>query len=285
MHVEAIAHWITLHHGLVDAIGLDALLGLAAWIVLACGEVPLGTAGFAAIGAFVSVRLTAAWHWGAPWSQAGGAVGAALAAFVLGLFLIQRGRAQFAIGTLCFGAVASMTLRVPGASAGALGSSTVAVYAALAACTFAVWRLMRSRDGRAIAAIEQDESAASGLGIDAARYKHACFVASALIAGIAGVLSPLASGASNFAGAALGPARSIEALAFAVVGGSGAVGGPIAGAVLLGYVADAIPRVIGYRTVLDASLLVFCTLALPGGMWSAATALKRVFAATRGAAT
>ena len=279
--MDAAARWIAVHDSLIQAIGFDALLGLAAWIVLACGQVSLGTAGFATVGAFVSMRLAGLSHWPVAWAGGAGVLAAALVAYLLGFVFVRRSHAQFAIGTLCVGVLASMTLRIPAPTAGMHREPALAIYAALFACLYATWRLMQSREGRAIRATAQDESAASGLGIDPSLYKHAAFVASAVVAAVAGVFAAL----GGYAGAGFGPARSVDALAFAVVGGSGAVAGPLIGAALLGLAPLVFPRVNGYATAVDAALLLLCACAFPGGAWSAVSGMKRLLIASRGGAS
>jgi branched-chain amino acid transport system permease protein len=275
--MDFVAHWFAANHELVDEIGIDALMGFAAWIVLAGGQVPLGTAGFTAIGAFCATYLAGTERWPMPAAIAAGVAAAAAVGFILGLPLARLGRAQFAIVTLAFGQFVVLVLHVPAgwgkataAGAAAGESHTASIYAAVALCAFGLWRLMISRDGRALRAVAQDEEAASGLGIDPAHAKHVAVVAGAFIAGLAGTL--VASSGAGRSWIWPGFEQSFGALATAVVGGSGAIGGPVAGATILSLIHTGL-RGPAYRTIADASLLLVCAIALPGGAWTLFSAI------------
>jgi branched-chain amino acid transport system permease protein len=271
--MDFVAHWFAANQELVDEIGIDALMGFAAWVVLAGGQVSLGTAGFSAIGAFCATYLAGTERWPVPAAIAAGVAAAAAAGFILGLPLARLGRAQFAIVTLAFGQFVFLALRVPvgwgkataaGTAAGEL--HTASIYAALALCAFGLWRLMISRDGRALRAVAQDEEAASGLGIDPARAKHVAVVAGAFIAGLAGAL--VASSGTGRSWIWPGFDQSFGALATAVIGGSGSIGGPIAGATILSLIHTELRGPTAYRTIADGLLLLGCAVALPGGVWT-----------------
>lgn len=269
--MELAAHWIVANHRLFDEIGIAALMGYAAWIVLSTGQVSLGTGGFAAIGSYCVVHFAGTEHWPLLAAVAAGVAAAAAAGFVFGLPLARLGSAQFAIATMAFGEFAFLALRGPievgktlaGAAAG--GAITAAIYGALAIAAFALWRLMISRDGRALSSVAQDEEAASGLGIDPARAKHIAIVASALVAGLAGALVA-ASGGVSWIGVGLD--QSIGALAAAVIGGSAALAGPVVGAAIITLIHVVVRGPQAYATITEALLLLACIVVLPRGLLS-----------------
>ncbi|GAA2197963.1 branched-chain amino acid ABC transporter permease [Streptomyces bangladeshensis] len=108
--------------------------------------------------------------------------------------------------------------------------------------------LLRSRPGRALAALRDSETAAAVLGVDVARHRAAAFVVSSMYAGTAGVLLALAF--RRIVPDYFSLALSVDYLAMIVLGGLGSVAGATAGAVfvtalplLLSRYADQLPLV------------------------------------------
>src|SRR5690242_21010443 len=99
--------WFALHRGIVDGIGIDAILGMSVWIVLSCGRVPLGNTAFAAVGALVTIDLAASHRWPVVPAALAGVLAAAFAAYVLGFAVARLGAVPFAVATLAFGVFVS----------------------------------------------------------------------------------------------------------------------------------------------------------------------------------
>lgn len=277
------AVWLLAHRNIVDGIGIDSIMGLSVWIVLASGRVSLGNAGFAALGAIVTIDLAARHHWPVAAAVAAGVACAAAIAFVLGLLLARIPNAQFAIATLVLGVVVSDVVVIPyGAKDHIAGIvSTPHIYVALVLVAAGVWFFMRSREGRAFAAVAQDEGAASGLGIDPARARHIAFVAGGSIAGLCGCLMVLHRG--SLIAQSFGFDQNVGALASVVVGGSANVAGPFIGAVLIALSTILVPSLSSYRSLFQPALLLVFSLALPGGLTSIASNLVRRFSRVGGA--
>src|ERR1700730_6913918 len=227
-------HWIAAHADLIDAVGIDALMAMSVWIIFASGRVSLGNAAFSAISAVVTLYLASAAHWPAGWALAAAVAATAAIGYVTSIPLARLGRTQFAVATLLLGAAVSSLISraAPMHVTGKMGIPTVGIYVGLAVSVLAVWRFMQTRDGRALAAIAQDERAASTVGIDPARLRHISFVAGAAVAGLAGALLILQHGA--FRAEDFGFDRNVAALAAVVVGGVGTFLGPIIGTAVLG---------------------------------------------------
>ncbi|GAA0702058.1 branched-chain amino acid ABC transporter permease [Streptomyces thermocarboxydus] len=88
--------------------------------------------------------------------------------------------------------------------------------------------LLRSRPGRALAALRDSETAAAVMGVDVARHRSAAFVVSSMYAGLAGVLLALAF--RRVVPDYFGLVLSVDYLAMIVIGGLGSVAGATAGA-------------------------------------------------------
>ena len=96
---------------------------------------------------------------------------------------------------------------------------------------FVIQNILKSKTGRAITAIRDNEIAAKAMGIDVTKHKLMVFVISAAFAGMAGVLFSYANkpvSASSF-----GYNYSIEILIMVVLGGMGSINGSIISASLI----------------------------------------------------
>ena len=96
---------------------------------------------------------------------------------------------------------------------------------------FVIQNILKSKTGRAITAIRDNEIAAKSMGIDVTKHKLMVFVISAAFAGMAGVLFSYANkpvSASSF-----GYNYSIEILIMVVLGGMGSINGSIISASLI----------------------------------------------------
>jgi branched-chain amino acid transport system permease protein len=143
-------------------------------------------------------------------------------------------------------------------------------WAALAVVAYWFWRMGRSRYGRALEAIREDELAARSMGIDVGRHRLAAFVTSGAVAGLYGVLFAyyvrlIAPNDFDFAAA-------VEGLVTAVVGGSTMFLGPLLGSGFQTMVPE-IQRAVGVeagwiRPFLASLLLLVVILFLPGGLAS-----------------
>jgi branched-chain amino acid transport system permease protein len=128
----------------------------------------------------------------------------------------------------------------------------------------------RSRYGRALEAIREDELAARSMGIDVGRHRLAAFVTSGAVAGLYGVLFAyyvrlIAPGDFDFTAA-------VDGLVTAVVGGSTMFLGPLLGSGFQTMIPE-IQRAVGVeagwiRPFLAGLLLLVVILFLPGGLTS-----------------
>jgi len=107
-------------------------------------------------------------------------------------------------------------------------------YLGLACVALAWWsarNLVRSRPGRAFAALRDSEIVAGAMGVNVGRYKAAAFTVSSMYAGLGGVLTALAFG--RIVPDSFGLTASVSFLVMIVIGGLGSVGGAVGGAVFV----------------------------------------------------
>jgi branched-chain amino acid transport system permease protein len=140
-----------------------------------------------------------------------------------------------------------------------------------------VRNMLRSRSGRAIIALSENQFAALAVGIDAMRYRLAAFVLSGMITGVAGILFLYYT--PHVTPSAFSLDLSLAFLSMMIVGGSRSLGGSLLGAIIVGLLPQAlglIPGSVGQLRAKDLgpavySLLILLTLRLfPEGIWNAA---------------
>lgn len=137
----------------------------------------------------------------------------------------------------------------------------LALFAAAMVLCLAV---VRSRFGRVLVAIRENEDRARMLGYDTFRYKLLALGLSGLLAGAAGGAYALLFA---YVGATFASIEySILVLLWVLMGGAGTVLGPLIGALLMFYLVDWTSEITqGYRLVVGAAL-VLLTLFFPHGL-------------------
>ena len=128
-----------------------------------------------------------------------------------------------------------------------------------------LWRLRRSKVGRAFEAIKEDETAAGLMGIDVGRHKMLAFVLGAAIAGLAGTLN---AHLTFFIGPGeYGFNRAVDILTMTILGGINGLTGPVLGGVILTILPELLRGLGGFRLVVNGLVLVLIVLFLPKGIW------------------
>jgi branched-chain amino acid transport system permease protein len=262
-------------------IGINSLLALSVYTTLSCGQLALGNAGFAAIGAYAAALLTM--KAGAPFPLALGAAALlpAAVAVPLGLPVLRIRGVFLAIATIGFGEVVRLGIVNWDYVNGAQGIVAIPqktdlwmIYLAVAAALFGLGRLRGSKWGFALEAIREDEAAARTMGIATTRYKLAMLVAGAALAGLAGGLEAHFTFMVAPNGFSFG--RVVDMLVFAVVGGAQVFWGPVVGAAFLTLLPEILREVaplVGIepgplRLMVNGLVLLAVILFLPNGMVS-----------------
>lgn len=261
------------YSNLVLSIGINALLALSIWLTLACGLLALANAAFMGIGAYTASLITMNLGWPFPLALAGGMAMPILAALIIGVPTLRLSGVYLAMATLAFGEVVRVgLLNAEGLTGGALGLNGIPqltqwwhVALALVLTLAALWRMRRSRVGRAFAAIDGDAVAASLMGIAVDAHKMLAFVLGAGIAGLAGALNAHLTffiGPNEY-----GFDRGVEILTMAILGGVGGLPGPVIGAFIITVLPEALRDFGNARTMVNGLILVVIVLFLPAGLW------------------
>ena len=240
---------------LLEQVGIAALLAVSLGMVVGfLGELSLGHAGFMCVGAYVGGKLSSLLVGAMGGNEdsivalllallVGGLV-AAVFGIIIGLPALRLRGDYLAIVTLAFGEIVrSVFMNLPDTLfGGTTGLETprfdrkyLFVYAFLLvlACLAVTQNLMRSKHGRAIVSIKDNEIAARATGIDVTKYKLFVFTISSFFAGLAGVLysySNVRLQSVNF-----DYNYSIEILVMVVLGGMGSINGSLIAAALITF--------------------------------------------------
>ncbi|SPF81528.1 branched-chain amino acid ABC transporter permease [Pseudoprimorskyibacter insulae] len=144
-----------------------------------------------------------------------------------------------------------------------LGSYYVAL-AILCLSAYVVHAWRRSRNGRAVAAIRDNEQQSSALGINPYWHYVAAFTLASALAGVAGVIFAHFSG--QVGPQSLGLYYMFWLLVMVVVGGSRSLIGPVVGAWIFVFVPEFLSFAQEWRTIIFGALLLVTILVLPKGI-------------------
>ncbi len=255
----------------VHSLGVNGLLALSMYVVLAVGQLSLGQAAFMGLGAYSSVLMTLSLGWPFWAVLPLSVVAPVLFALVIGLPTLRLSGVYLAIATIGLGEVLRAVYINVDLFGGALGLSgiperadNVVIYGLLAAALAALWLVGRSGIGRAMEAMREDETAAAVMGVNLRRYKMGALLASAALAGVAGCLN---AHVSSFIGPAeYGFEPAVTILSFALLGGIGTPLAPVVGAFILTLLPELLRDLSDLRLVLNGVIIVVAVLFLPGGL-------------------
>ncbi|MGA4994467.1 branched-chain amino acid ABC transporter permease [Nonomuraea bangladeshensis] len=230
----------------VALLGLNLLVGHA-------GQISLGHGAFFAVGAYTAAVLTHGPGLPYPLTLPAAAVVAFLLGLAFGVPAVRLRGLYLALVTLAIaiflvpllkrfehvtGGSMGLTLPKPGPPAWSGLAEDQWLYflaLAVAVASFAlVGSLLRSRVGRALHALRDDEGAAEVMGVRLSAYKTLAFAWSAMFAGVAGCVYTWVIGFVSPDSFTVN--LSITLLAGLVVGGLGSTAGPVLGALFVMFV-------------------------------------------------
>ena len=236
------------------------------------GQFSLGHAGFMAVGAYVSVVLTANLH--VPFLMAllaGGAAAGALGCLI-GLPTLRLSGDYLAIATLGLSEIIRivlMNIQYVGGAAGFSGIPHLTtfpwVFFSMLATLFVIKNFVNSTHGRACIAIRENEIAAEAMGVNTTKYKVMAFTIGAAFAGVAGglfahvfyIITPLSF---TFM-------QSFNYLIMVVLGGLGSITGAVAGAFVVTFISAILADWPEYRMIIYALALILLMFYRPQGLF------------------
>ena len=253
---------------MLEKIAIAIMLAVSLSMVVGfLGELSLGHAGFMCVGAYLGGKCAVILvdNFDLPEFPAlvisvvvGGLV-AAVFGNIIGLPALRLRGDYLAIVTLAFGEIVrSVFMNSSDESfGGSLGLKTVRfdkeylfiiAFVLVLICLAVIQNLIRSKHGRAITAIRDNEIAAKATGINVTKYKLIVFTVSSFFAGIAGVLYSF----SNYTvqSTKFSYNYSIEILVMVVLGGMASINGSIIAATLITFLD------VKLQTILTGNLAV-----------------------------
>lgn len=277
---------------LLEKIAISIILAVSLSLVVGfLGELSLGHAGFMCVGAYLGGKVAAilAQSLGnGPLTfliallVGGGA--AAVCGVIIGIPALRLRGDYLAIVTLAFGEIVKSLFQNTSSDTfgGAIGLDTprydkqylfIFAFILVLITLLAVQNFIRSKHGRAVTSIRDNEIAARATGINVTKYKLLAFTLSATFAGIAGVLYSF----SNYTvqSAKFGYNYSIEILVMVVLGGMGSINGAIIAATLITFLNTKLATVFtGDLAVLQNLIYAVTLIAII--VYNNAPALKNV---------
>jgi branched-chain amino acid transport system permease protein len=283
--------WNPYHlHTLIMA-GIFAVLALSLNLLLGyTGQLSLGHAAFFGIGAYATGLLTVKLEW-SPWIGLLAAIvlpGAA--GYVIGRLALKLRGAYFVLLTISFAGCVSLVsvnwmdltngplglpgvppleIALPGLPVLSLRTKSAFYYvvvAAVALCYLVCLALVRSRVGRALVALRENETLAASIGIDGTHYLVLAAVVSAAMAGFGGGL--YAHYTRFVSPEVFLFTYTVTMVIMVVAGGKGTLAGPVVGAVLFTVLPEALRAATSWQwqMLLYGILLVGVLFFMPEGI-------------------
>ena len=266
----------------ITAIFIYAMIGLSLVVLTGwAGQISLGQVGFVAIGAAVSAKCMSAWQTDMTLSILVAAFAGGLAAFLVGIPALRLRGLYLAVVTLIFAVSVTEWLLndrffdwIPDSRVkrlplfGRLDIDTPTRFYAytlivLIISFLAVRGIRRSRTGRAILALRDNERGAQAFAVPTLKVKLTAFTISGSIAGVAGALYAQLNYSFDISSFQVG--RSVEVFTASIVGGLGSLFGAVLGAVYLRGV-EWFVTADEWRFLSTAAGVLFVLLVLPGGL-------------------
>jgi branched-chain amino acid transport system permease protein len=231
---------------------LAAMLALSLYLPLMAGQLSLASPGFYALGGYIAAVMSTK-----VFTSTGGSFPVAylllemlvagfacgVLALIVGVPALRLRGIYLALATIAFVEilrVLSLNLAITGGAVGIFGipqpfaDRSAYVWVAvplLLISMFFIYRLERTRTGRAFAAIREDELAAAAMGINPTYNKVLAFTLGAVLAGVVGALSAHVLNTWNARQGTFD--NSINYLAYVLIGGSRTFVGPVVGGMAL----------------------------------------------------
>jgi len=279
--------------GLAQLIGVHALLGLSAYVVLLTGQVSLAQAGFFAIGAYAAGMLTVMAGWPLLAALPVASLAGAAAACAVGFPALRVRGLMLVIATLAFAEVVRLfffnfdfQVARAGVKVGPLGGEgfrqiryfpenawttlevTLFIWAFVAAIMALLWWFDRSRFGTVLRAVGDDELAAQSVGISLTGAKVTAMALGGAIAGIGGGI--YAHYTTHIEQANFNILLATLAIAYPLVGGLSNVFGTLVAVVFVqGLLVEGLRFLGDWRNLLFGALIVLAMNLRPSGLFGA----------------
>jgi branched-chain amino acid transport system permease protein len=278
------------HLGVITTILRAILLVTSFWIISSTGQVSMGHAAFAAIGAYISAALVASYGFNSWMSLPIAIITAGAVAAIIGFISLRITGIYFIITTVAFvsvvqivfgmwehpfGGLSGITqlpppdpIAIPGLPSIDFGSKPSLYYLTLVfvvVCVVLLYGLNRSTIGRIFRGISSSDKLAEHVGINIMAYKVLAFVIGSMCAGLVGVLYTYS--AFNIQTTTFTMTQSMYCIVYSAVGGLTTFVGPIIGAVVLNIISEVLRPINDYEMIIYALLLIVTILVFKSGLY------------------
>lgn len=255
---------------ILSGINLMAVLGLSL-LTGFTGLFSFGHAGFMAIGGYTAATMTVKLGWPfIPSLLMGGLIAALISALIGKLTLNLKGD-YFCIATLGFGEATRLILDNVQYFGGARGWPGIPNHTTLTNVILInivgiiiLANLIRSRHGRNMIAVREEELASQIVGINVFKYKLISLMISAAYAGIAGGL--MAHYMTFLQPKMFSLIKSTELTIIVIFGGLGSISGSVLGAVVLTALPEILRTFATWRLVVYGLAVIIIMISRPEGL-------------------
>jgi branched-chain amino acid transport system permease protein len=270
--------------GVLVLLAVNIVFAYGAFLPLAAGQLNLGLAGFAAIGAYAAAYASNSWSIAPTLAILLGGLVAGVAALAVAMPVLRTRGIYLALATFAVGQIVQATilnLEVVGGAAGYpvaafIRLPTIAAFAAVIVIIVAL--LFATRFGIAVRALHDDEIAADLMGLHVRAIQVAAFTVGSIIVGIGGGL--YAHYFSFIEAQNFNIALSITVVLYVLLGGTQSILGPLVGAAVFTLLPELLRGSQSWRYVVFATALIVLMALRPQGLVTRAQ-LRRFFKADR----
>jgi branched-chain amino acid transport system permease protein len=270
--------------GVLVLLAVNIVFAYGAFLPLAAGQLNLGLAGFAAIGAYAAAYASNSWSVAPTPAIVLGGLVAGIVALAVAMPVLRTRGIYLALATFAVGQIVQATilnLEIVGGAAGYpvaafIRLPTIAAFAAVIAIIVAL--LFATRFGIAVRALHDDEIAADLMGLHVRAIQVAAFTIGSIIVGVGGGL--YAHYFSFIEAQNFNIALSITVVLYVLLGGTQSILGPLVGAAVFTLLPELLRGSQSWRYVVFAAGLIVLMALRPQGLVTRAP-LRRLFRADR----
>jgi len=277
--------------GIITSILVDIILAISLWFIISTGQVTLGHAAFASIGAYVSAALVSVYGQSSLIGLLAAIAIAAIVATIIGYITLRITGIYFLVVTLAFGEIVRIffgmvehpfgglnglinlpapdPIPFPGLGAIHFVSKQSLYYLIMIStilCAVILHRLHQSQVGMVHKSITQADNLAEHVGINIMAYKIKAFVLGSMFAGLAGVLYTYIN--KSILTSCFTLEQSTIYLLYVVVGGEANIAGPIMGAIILNILSVILRPIQEFVPIIYGLLLIAAVIFFRGGVLS-----------------
>jgi branched-chain amino acid transport system permease protein len=267
--------------GVLVLLAINVVFAYGAYLPLAAGQLNIGLAGFAAIGAYASAYLSNQFAFHPLVSILLGAILSGLVALAVAVPVLRTRGIYLALATFAVGQIikaAILNLDFIGGAAGYPVASFIGLPMVLGvalAVVVIVSLLFGTRFGIAVRAVQDDERVADLMGVEVRGFQVAAFTLGAMIAGIGGGLYAHQFGYIEAQYFNVG--LSITIVLYVILGGIQTTMGPLVGATIFTLLPELLRESASWRYVVFAAGVIVLMALRPQGMLTRGQ-LRQLFA-------